>query len=135
MLAKFLRNVDSFNSGVPGAGNEMGNNIGGIEKAAPPLPPGAAAPAGVAQDALGIDYNGDGKGIGYAPPSLLGLNVLPPFYHNGACETLACVVNDPKHRGRAGNGQPRPDGLPEARQRQAVTEFLKSIDAKTQALP
>ena len=61
--------------------------------------------------------------------------MLPPYYHNGACETLACVVNDPKHRRRAGNGQPQPDGLPAARQRQAVTEFLKSIDAKTQSLP
>ena len=49
-------------------------------------------------DALGIDYNGDGKGNGYNLPSLLGIVRSPPYYHNGACEKLACVVGDPKHR-------------------------------------
>jgi hypothetical protein len=31
-----------------------------------------------AQDALGIDYNGDGRRIGYKVPSLLGIFGLPP---------------------------------------------------------
>ena len=50
------------------------------------------------QDALGLDYNGDGKGNGYNVPSLLGIYALPPYYHNGACETLDCVVGNVKHR-------------------------------------
>ena len=74
---------------MPGGHNPIGANVGGIEKATP-----AAQRRGVARpapDALGIDYNGDGKGIGYNVPSLLGIDGLPPYYHNGACETLACV--------------------------------------------
>ena len=57
----------------------------------------------------GQDYNGDGRGIGYNVPSLLGIEALPPFYHNGACETLACVVGQPEapHRERQAAGQAR----------------------------
>ena len=55
--------------------------VGGVLQAAPP-------------DALGIDYNLDGKGTGFNPASLLGSFASPPFLHNGACETLACVVAD-----------------------------------------
>jgi cytochrome c peroxidase len=61
-------------------------------------------------------------------PSLLGLNVLPPYYHNGACETLACVVGNAKHR--TSNGK-QPDRLTSARDRARVVAFLKSIDAST----
>ena len=64
------------------------------------------------QDALGRDYNGDGKGVGYNVPSLLGINAVPPYYHNGACETLACVVGNAKHR--TANGR-LPDRLQSAR--------------------
>ena len=49
-------------------------------------------------DALGFDFNQDGKGNGFSPRSLLGIFVLPPYYHNGACETLACVLADKNHR-------------------------------------
>ena len=49
-------------------------------------------------DALGNDHNGDGKGNGFNVPSLLGIHAVPPYCHNGACETLACVVADVKHR-------------------------------------
>jgi cytochrome c peroxidase len=68
--------------------------------------------------------------VGYNVPSLLGIFGLPPYYHNGACETLACVVNDIRHR--TANGK-TPDKLTTAKQRRQVTAYLKSIDAKTPA--
>jgi YVTN family beta-propeller protein len=126
-LARFLRDVGSFNRGVAGAGNDLVPSVGAIEKASATLTAGVAQPA---QDALGIDYNGDGQGNGFNVPSLLGINALPPYYHNGACETLACVVNDIKHR--TANGK-QPDKLTTSKQRRQVTAFLKSIDAKTAA--
>ena len=124
-LSRFLRNVGSFNRGVPGSGNELGSNVGGEEKAAPNLTAGTAGPR---LDALGVDYNGDGKGVGYNVPSLLGIEAVAPYYHNGACETLACVVGDAKHRTANGTA---PDRLTNARQRALVTTFLRSIDART----
>ena len=47
-----------------------------IEKASPAL--NAAGVAGPAPDALGTDYNGDGRGIGYNVPSLLGIDACRP---------------------------------------------------------
>ncbi len=126
-LARFLRDVGSFNRGVAGAGNDLVPSVGAVEKASATLTAGVAQPA---QDALGIDYNGDGRGTGYNVPSLLGINALPPYYHNGACETLACVVNDIKHR--TANGK-TPDKLTTSKQRRQVTAYLRSIDAKTAA--
>lgn len=46
------------------------------------------------QGALGRDYNGDGDGDGYNIPSLLGIENVPLYYHNGACETLDCVLSN-----------------------------------------
>jgi YVTN family beta-propeller protein len=129
-LNRFLRDIGSFNLGVPNAGNPIGANVGGVEKASATV--NAAGIAGPAPDALGTDYNNDGKGIGYNVPSLLGIEGLPPFYHNGACETLACVVGNVKHR--TANGR-MPDKLPTKQQQDLVFEFLKSIDATTQPLP
>ena len=77
---------------MPGGTNPIGNNIGGVEKTA------ATGTPLVQQDALGIDYNADGKGNGFNTPSLLGIFQLPPYYHNGACETLVCVVGNVRHR-------------------------------------
>jgi cytochrome c peroxidase len=124
-LNRFLRDIGSFNLGVPGAGNLLGLNVGGDERAAPGFVMGVAQPA---QDALGIDYNGDGRGTGYNVPSLLGILGLPPYYHNGACESLACVVGNIKHR--TANGK-LPDRLPDTKQRAAVVEYLRSIDSTT----
>ena len=121
-LNRFLRDIGSFNIGVLGGGNELGNNIGAEEKAA------AAVTAGVLQaaaDALGIDYNNDGKGVGFNVPSLLGLHGLPPYLHNGAAESLAQVVGDPKHR--TDNGR-LPDRLSNAGDQALVVRFLESID-------
>ena len=97
-----------------------------VEKASAAL--NAAGVAGPAPDALGTDYNGDGRGIGFNVPSLLGLGVSPPYYHNGACESLACVVGNLKHRTQNGR---RADGLPNSRDRTLVVKFLQSIDART----
>ena len=86
----------------------------------------------VRQDALGIDYNGDGKGNGFNVPSLLGIYAVPPYYHNGACETLACVVGNVKHR--TANGT-RPDVLGNPADVTRVVRFLETIGANTRPLP
>jgi YVTN family beta-propeller protein len=125
-LNGLLRDIGSFNLGVPGGPNLLGPNIGAAEKASATV--NAAGVAGAEPDALGQDYNGDARGIGYNVPSLLGLNVLPPYYHNGACESLDCVVGNVKHR--TANGK-QPDRLGSARDRARVVAFLKSIDATT----
>ncbi|MEA2142295.1 MAG: hypothetical protein QOI64_725 [Solirubrobacteraceae bacterium] len=127
-LPRFLRDVGSFNLGVLGAGNPFGANIGAPEKTT------AALVNGVSQaplDALGRDHNADGKGNGFNVPSLLGINAVPPFMHNGACETLACVVADPKHR--TANGT-RPDAAATAQAQSLIVAYLQSIDAGTPPL-
>jgi YVTN family beta-propeller protein len=119
-LFNFLRDIKSYNLNVPGAGNTIPGQpeIGAVE----------LDTAG--RGGLGFDFNGDGKGNGFNVPSLLGLKLLPPYYHNGACETLDCVVADVNHR-NAGlqPGQEDPLTSPEA-QKQLV-RFLEVIDAKT----
>jgi YVTN family beta-propeller protein len=114
---RFLSNIRSFNLGVPGEGNEIGSNVGADE---------ITNAAGMGpQGALGRDYNGDGRGNGYNIPSLLGIENVPPYYHNGACETLQCVLSNANHR--TANGT-LPDRLTSARDRARVVAFLKSID-------
>jgi YVTN family beta-propeller protein len=124
-LNRFLRDIGSFNLGVPGQGNPFGNNIGADEKAAPTVANGTQS---AAQDALGHDYNGDGKGIGFNPPSLRGIHALPPYLHNGAAESLAAVVGDVKHR--TANGR-LPDLLTSGTDRSNLVAFVESIDATT----
>ncbi len=119
-LARFLRNIDSFNLNVPGQTNAIPGQplIGAVE-----LDAGG-------RDALGLDYDGNGQGAGFNPPSLLGLHALPPYYHNGACETLACVVANVDHRTsglRPGASDPLTDGTNQAR----LVRFLESLDAQT----
>jgi YVTN family beta-propeller protein len=124
-LDRFLRDIGSFNLGVPGQGNPLGNNIGADEKAAPAVANGTQA---AAQDALGKDYNSDGKGVGFNVPSLLGIQSLPPYMHNGAAESLAAVVADVKHR--TDNGR-LPDLLTSAVDQSNVVAFLETVDAAT----
>ena len=124
-LNRFLRDIGSFNLGVPGQGNPLGNNIGADEKAAPVVANGTQA---AAQDALGIEYNNDGRGIGFNVPSLLSLYALPPYMHNGAAESLAAVVADVKHRTDNGG---RPDWLSDANDQAKVVAFLETIDQAT----
>jgi hypothetical protein len=120
-VARFLRDIGSFNLGVPGQGNDFGNNIGADEKASSLVVAGVTQPQ---QDALGRDYNNDGKGNGFTVPSLLGIDSSPPYYHNGACETLACVVGDVNHRTALGA---QPDRLSDADDRAKVVEYLRSL--------
>jgi YVTN family beta-propeller protein len=126
---KFITNIGSFNLGVPGGGNPIGSNIGATElttagfnpvtqQTTPPL------------EGLGRDYNGDGRGNGFTIPSMLGIDASPPFYHNGACETLDCVLSNVQHRTSTPGGGPgsRPDALANAQDRARVIAFLRSLD-------
>jgi YVTN family beta-propeller protein len=126
-LNRFLRDIKSFNLGVAGEGNPIDNNIGAVEKAAVA---GVVAPP--VMDGLGRDYNGDGRGNGFSPPSLLGIGLLPPYYHNGACETLACVLSDVNHR-KAGQTSPV-DILANVQVRDQVVKFLETLDAETKPI-
>ena len=128
-LFEFLEDIGSFNLGVPGQGNPIGGDIGAEEKAAATLNGGVSQPP---KDALGMDYNGDGRGAGYTIPSLLGVHASPPYMHNGACETLFCVVSDVTHR--TGNGQ-FTDILGSAADRRKLVIFLNSIDANSAVFP
>ena len=103
-LFEKLRNVKSFGFNVGG--------IGGNEKAQD------------GKDALGKDHNGDGKGDGFNIPSLLGIWSLPPYYHNGGCETLNCVLADTNHRAP---GRSSISGADQAK----IVAFLQSLDAET----
>jgi cytochrome c peroxidase len=123
-LNRFLRDIGSFQLGVPGGTNLFGNNVGADEFAAPTVVAGAFV---AGQDALGIDYNNDGKGTGFNVPSLLGLHSLPPYLHNGAAESLAAVVSNLNHR--TDNGR-QPDGLSDPADQAKVVKFLESIDLK-----
>ncbi|MEO6060879.1 MAG: hypothetical protein ABIQ99_02950 [Thermoflexales bacterium] len=120
-LNRFLRDVKSFNLNVVGAGNTITGQaeIGGIEK----IENGVTG-------ALGKDVNGDGKGSGYNVPSLLGIFNLPPYYHNGACETLACVLANPNHRA-SGLAIGQADPLATPGQQAKVVAWLKTLDAQT----
>ena len=124
-LNRFLRDVGSFNIGVLGQGNALGNNVGADEFAAAQVNAGNLANR---QDALGRDYNNDGRGIGFNVPSLLGLHAVPPYLHNGAAETLADVIESVAHR--TDNGR-LPDVLASPADRAKVVTFLESIDIHT----
>ncbi len=128
-LSRFLRDIGSFNLGVTGAGNDIGGDVGAVEKATAGLVAGVAQ---AQQDALGRDYNGDGAGVGYNVPSLLGINAVPPYYHNGACETLACVAGNAKHR--TANGR-LPDRLRSARAQAQLVAWLQTVTARTPPVP
>jgi len=130
-LPRFLRDIGSFSLGVPGAANDIDGNVGADEKATQNVVAGVATPA-APQDALGRDYNGDGKGAGYNVPSLLGIFAVPPYYHNGACETLACVVGNVRHR--TANGR-LPDRLESARARAQLVAWLETVASGRQAVP
>ena len=125
-LQRFLRDIGSFNLGGPDGANPLGANIGAEEKTSGSLNAQGVFQPG--QDALGRDYNNDGNGNGYNVPSLLGIDALPPYYHNGACETLACVVANVRHR--TANGT-RADILTDPAAQAQVVAFLRSIDAST----
>ncbi|MBC8074574.1 MAG: hypothetical protein H7Y32_00735 [Chloroflexales bacterium] len=115
-LFRQLRDIKSFDLGS--AANPIGSNIGALEKNTAGL------------DALGKDYNGDGKGAGYNPPSLLSIYHLPPYYHNGACETIACVLTNVNHRA-SGLKPGTADPLASASNRAKLELWLQTLDAET----
>ncbi len=117
-LGRFLADIGSFNLGVLGQGNLIGNNVGAAEFASGGL------------IALGTDHNGDGQGEGYNVPSLLGIAAVPPYYHNGACETLNCVLLNVTHR-TAGLPPNQSDPLVSTVNQGHVLSFLRSLDAET----
>jgi YVTN family beta-propeller protein len=66
--------------------------------------------------------------LGYNPPSLLSIYAFPPYFHNGACLTLSCVLENQTHREAGGvTGV-----LDDPAARQALVQFLISIDATTE---
>ena len=125
-LNRFLRDASSFNLGVPGGGNEFGKNIGAVERVAPTVSTNGVIVPGA--DALGRDYNGDGAGNGFNVPSLLGILAAQPYDHNGAIESVAELLEDPRHwQHGAGNASL----LQDPAKRAALAAFVESIDAQT----
>ena len=126
-LDSFLEDIGSFNIGVRGEGNPLGRNIGA---------------AGVRQRRAGrrasstcrtrsaSTTTSDGAGDGFNVPSLLGIYAVPPYLHNGACETLVCVLTDVEHR-TAGNAT---DVLNTRTKRNRVAKFLETIDLETEPI-
>ena len=121
-LPKFLFDIKSFNLNVAGA-NPL-NQVPGAALI------GAVEKDTAGKDGLGIDYNNDGKGAGFNIPSLLAIWHVPPYYHNGACETLDCVLANPNHRA-SGLRPGQSDPLTDPNKQKAVVEWLKTLDADT----
>lgn len=119
-LHRFLKDINSFNLNVEGEGNYIQGYrpIGGVEV------------DGAGRLALGADHNGDGLGDGYNVYSILGAALSPPYYHNGACETLECVLADENHRNAANMADNDP--LITRKSRRHLAEFLRSIDEDTE---
>lgn len=115
-MPEFLRDIKSFALGT--AENPIGDNVGAEEKNDGGL------------TAIGKDHNGDGKGEGFNTPSLLGIYMLQPYYHNGACETLACVVSNVDHR-TAGLKEGQSDPLQSATAQAQLVAWLETLDADT----
>jgi YVTN family beta-propeller protein len=70
-------------------------------------------------------------GLGFNVQSLLGLELLPPYLHYGAAESLAAVVADV--RLRTDNGR-LPDLLSNPAEQARVVAFVQSIDAATEPI-
>ncbi|WP_164931743.1 beta-propeller fold lactonase family protein [Dyella sp. M7H15-1] len=119
-MYRYLKDIHSYGLNVPGSGNAIADfpAIGGVETDSAGL------------KALGYDFNGDGKGSGFSISSILGTYSLPPYYHNGACETLRCVVSDVNHRS-AGLSTLQ-DPLFDPKAQRVLMKFLESIDANTE---
>jgi YVTN family beta-propeller protein len=65
--------------------------------------------------------------LGFNPPSLLSIWAFPPYLHNGSCVALACILENETHRNAGGT-----DVLDNATDREALLEFLISIDQSTE---
>ncbi len=68
--------------------------------------------------------------LGYNPPSLLSIFAFPPYFHNGSCLTLECVLENQAHREAGGvTGL-----LDDPESRNALLQFLLSIDGETEPI-
>ncbi|MCQ3937880.1 MAG: hypothetical protein DPW18_12640 [Chloroflexi bacterium] len=68
--------------------------------------------------------------LGFNPPSLLSIYAFPPYFHNGSCLTLECVLENQVHREAGGvTGL-----LDDPASRKALLQFLISIDIKTEPI-
>ncbi len=68
--------------------------------------------------------------LGYNPPSLLSISAFPPYFHNGSCPTLDCVMENQAHREAGGvTGL-----LDDPANRAALIQFLISIDGTTEPI-
>jgi hypothetical protein len=67
--------------------------------------------------------------LGFNPPSLLSIYAFPPYLHNGSCATLTCVLENETHRNAGG-----PDVLADPSAREALVQFLISIDTQTEPI-
>jgi len=67
--------------------------------------------------------------LGYNPPSLLSIFAFPPYLHNGACLDLLCVLQNQTHLAAGGRA-----AISDPAQRQALFDFLLSIDGKTEPI-
>ena len=88
-LNRFLRDIGSFNLGVPGRRQRLGDNIGGDEKATAALVGGRRAAA--AGRARASTTTATARATASTSRRCSASTPSPPYYHNGACETLACV--------------------------------------------
>lgn len=68
--------------------------------------------------------------LGFNPPSLLSISAFPPYFHNGSCPTLDCVMENQVHREAGGvTGL-----LDDPANRAALIQFLISIDSTTEPI-
>jgi len=68
--------------------------------------------------------------LGFNAPSLLSIFAFPPYLHNGACQTLDCVLENEAHRNAGGVS----GVLDDPAARAALIQFLISIDAQTEPI-
>ena len=66
--------------------------------------------------------------LGFNIPSLLSVFAGAPYFHNGACFTLDCVLENVTHRSAGTGGV---DTLTSSEDRRKVVRFLKTIDITT----
>jgi YVTN family beta-propeller protein len=105
-LVKFLCRVGTFDPNLftDGVSNEIrSNNVANVQ-------------------ARGI--------LGFNPPSLISVFASAPYLHSGAAATLDAVLENVTHR-RVGRADGL-DTLTDSQDRQALVQFLKSIDRDTE---
>ena len=81
-------------------------------------------------DALGRDYNNDGKGNGFTIPSVLGIDSCPALLPQRSVRDARLRAQQRQaphlHAGRGPGSQP--DALANAKDRARVVAFLRSLD-------